>query len=879
MNLKLETVPLPKPAGYSGYDLKSPLMSEPLPASRLDAIVRQLLRWRLVVLPVVAILFLFSLPIAARLEFDQSIESLYAEDDEYFSAYDRSKQLFGGDEFAIIAWPEDGLFEPDSDVVSDRSRERIKALAQKIAAVPGVYPKSLQTLPAATDVQGRIGDSLRELGLPVVLSRIIDRLDFSAEQAQAVELTESVLVGEDRHTTAVVIRLKPATTEIPRGETVARIRELAAAHDPPAFVVGEPVQVHDMFRYVEEDGRVLFHVSLLLLAGVLFLMFRTLRWVLLPLIVVLVTIRWTEAILVLSGAKLSMVSSMLNSLVTIIGIATATHIALRFREKRQTESISREAALGSTISELAPAIFWTCATTAVGFAALLSSEITPVRSFGLMMSLATLIVFFVVVLITPGGMARWRRPAAESSTPTIATRLFDLLVGDPVPAPAERHLVRALGGVGQLVHRRPTLVGFTAAAIVAIAGLGITRLRVETDFSKNFRDDSSLIKSLNFAESKLGGVGTWEVNFAAPDELSSEYLELVRTIAAQLREELGCSATETKSRDGRLTKVVALTDGLDLVPQKVGAGFLSKQFSLDQRLSMLKAIQPEFLKGLYNPDQGRMRIVLRGLERQPSASKLALISRVREIVREQVGIRNAEFGLRNEPQRDTDNDAASGPTSDAQNSALRTPRSAFASRPAEATGLFVLLTFLIESLLRDQLVSFVIAAVGIGLMLSLAFRSVRLGIAALVPNLFPIVLVIGFMGWIGLPINIATAMIASVSMGLTVDSSVHYLAQYQRLRRQGESVAVALEKTQTSVGRALVFANVALVAGFSVLTLSHFIPLVYFGILVSVAMLGGLTGNLFLLPLLLSYVDREPMLRDAEPSPAADSSMNGADVP
>ena len=852
-----------------------------LDATALGITVRQLLRWRMVVLPVVAILFLFSLPIAARLEFDQSIESLYAEDDEYFSAYDRSKQLFGGDEFAIVAWPEDGLFEPDSDVVSERSRERIEALGEKIADVPGVYPESLQTLPAATDVQGRIGDSLRELGLPVVLSRIIDKFDFSAEQAQAVKLTESVLVGEDRHTTAIVIRLKPATSELPRGETVARIRELAAAHDPPAFVVGEPVQVHDMFRYVEEDGRVLFHVSLLLLAGVLFLMFRTLRWVLLPLVVVLVTIRWTEAILVLSGAKLSMVSSMLNSLVTIIGIATATHIALRFREKRQSESISREAALSDTVSELAPAIFWTCATTAVGFAALLSSEITPVRSFGLMMSLATLIVFFVVVLITPGGMARWRRPAAESSAPTIATRLLDLLIGDPVPAPAERHLVRALGGVGQLVHHRPTTVGFTAAAIVAIAGLGITRLRVETDFSKNFRDDSSLVQSLNFAESKLGGVGTWEVNFAAPDELTPEYLELVRTIAAQLREELGSSASESESRAGRLTKVVALTDGLDLVPQKVGAGFLSKQFSLDQRLDMLQAIQPEFLKSLYNPEQDRMRIVLRGLERQPSASKLALISRVREIVRErvEVGIRNAEFGMRNEQQAAADIEEPTGVESDDQNPALRTPHSAFNSRPAEATGLFVLLTFLIESLLRDQLVSFVIAAVGIGLMLSLAFRSVRLGIAALVPNLFPIVLVIGFMGWSGLPINIATAMIASVSMGLTVDSSVHYLAQYQRLRRQGESVAAALEKTQTSVGRALVFANVALVAGFSVLTLSHFIPLVYFGILVSVAMLGGLTGNLFLLPLLLTYVDRESMPRDTEPPLAAASPDNGADVP
>jgi len=158
--------------------------------------------------------------------------------------------------------------------------------------------------------------------------------------------------------------------------------------------------------------------------------------------------------------------------------------------------------------------------------------------------------------------------------------------------------------------------------------------------------------------------------------------------------------------------------------------------------------------------------------------------------------------------------------------------------------------------LRDQLVSFALAAVGISLMMMVAFHSVRIGLISLIPNLFPIVLVIGTMGWIGLPINIATAMIASVSMGLTVDSSIHYISGYRRARKRGSDVTQALRETHRGVGRALVFANVALIVGFSVLTLSHFIPLIYFGILVSVAMFGGLMGNLFLLPMLLRWVDK-----------------------
>ncbi len=312
-----------------------------LDATALGITVRQLLRWRMVVLPVVAILFLFSLPIAARLEFDQSIESLYAEDDEYFSAYDRSKQLFGGDEFAIVAWPEDGLFEPDSDVVSERSRERIEALGEKIADVPGVYPESLQTLPAATDVQGRIGDSLRELGLPVVLSRIIDKFDFSAEQAQAVKLTESVLVSEDRHTTAIVIRLKPATSELPRGETVARIRELAAAHEPTSVCRRRTrLGVHDMFRYVEEDGRGT--VSRLAAAAggrsvsdVPYAAGSCCRWS-------SCSSRFAslDQLIhpVLSGAKLSMVSSMLEfARHESSASRQRLHRGTRFREKRQSE--------------------------------------------------------------------------------------------------------------------------------------------------------------------------------------------------------------------------------------------------------------------------------------------------------------------------------------------------------------------------------------------------------------------------------------------------------------------------------------------------------------------------------------------------------------
>jgi predicted RND superfamily exporter protein len=330
---------------------------------------------------------------------------------------------------------------------------------------------------------------------------------------------------------------------------------------------------------------------------------------------------------------------------------------------------------------------------------------------------------------------------------------------------------------------------------------------------------------LDFVEDPehFGGAGSWEVNFPAPQVLNEEYLGHVSDLAERLRERF-----VREGQRGEITKVLSLTDATDEIPSVI---FLTG--TLESRLDVLSQLQPEFIPSLYNPSQGRMRIVLRARERQPAERKLELIAEVKELAQYWADERLAQD---------------------------------FPSARVKVTGLFVLLAHLIQSLLSDQVVSFSIAAAGIGGMMTVAFGSVRLGLIALVPNLFPIVFVIGGMGWLGLPINIATAMIASVSMGLTVDSSIHYLSGYVRARRSGLGVDEALEETQGEVGRALIFANVALIAGFSVLTLSHFIPLVYFGILVSVAMIGGLAGNLLLLPLLLRWTskyERDPLTRQS----------------
>ena len=166
-------------------------------------------------------------------------------------------------------------------------------------------------------------------------------------------------------------------------------------------MAGEPVQIQEMFDLVERDGNLLYAASLLVLSAMLLWIFRGLRWVAGSLLVVLGAVAATRALLVLAGAQLSMVSSMLNSLVTVIAISTTTHITVHYRELRMQEGLTAEQALQRTLRELAAPVFWTVVTVAAGFAALLVSDIVPVRSFAIMMTVGTLLVPLLILLVLP----------------------------------------------------------------------------------------------------------------------------------------------------------------------------------------------------------------------------------------------------------------------------------------------------------------------------------------------------------------------------------------------------------------------------------------------------------------------------------------------
>jgi predicted RND superfamily exporter protein len=212
-----------------------------------------------------------------------------------------------------------------------------------------------------------------------------------------------------------------------------------------------------------------------------------------------------------------------------------------------------------------------------------------------------------------------------------------------------------------------------------------------------------------------------------------------------------------------------------------------------------------------------MRVMLRAREQAPSAVKHDLIATVERIGRE----------VLDQPQ---------------------------APARVRVTGVYPLLNHLVAGLMADQLNTLLCATVAVFVIMAIALRSPRLALVGLVPKLGPILMVLGAMGWLDVPIDMGTPMIASVSVGISVGFSIHYLYRFRQERLAGVSFDQALRATHRRVGSAMVFSNLALVVGFAALALSNFIPTVHFSILADVALIGGLAGNLLVLPLLLKWI-------------------------
>jgi predicted RND superfamily exporter protein len=777
------------------------------------------LRGRWIWLAIAIVIAAVAYPAAQRVKFDRSVERMFSSDDPLLAPYNRLKTEFGGNEIVLAVYADPELLNADGSGL-----KRVAEVRDRLEKVDGV--RDVLCLAEINSLVEKIGAF--NLGAPQSKGPpLVDAKNQTAKNF--LELFQGYTHGPDQQTAAFACMLEPPQPgqlldARRRNNTIESLH--AIVKDLPAglqggVLAGEPVMVVEGFDMLEKDGRRLWLWSTIMLAVTVIVCFFSFRWLIAPLAVVNWALLLTQATLVWTQLELTMVSSMLSAIITVVGVASVVHLIVRCREL-EAEGVAKYIAFRTSILALAIPIAGAIATDVGGFGSLWSAKVGPVQDFGTMMFIGSLMVIPAISLLLPAISllgVKEKEEAQPNGTTAAHTSWLD------------RQLHVGLSNLLQFLRAHQLAAGIVISLVAIFIAFGALRLEVETDFTRNFRSDSEVVKSYEFVETRLGGAGVWDVMIPAPRKLDEAYLERVRKLQTRLRA-IEFPATEQEAARPGLTKVISLVDAIDVI--KVDGLLAVVPLTIDFKIQKMMEELPVFTAALRSvpsddKEPSRLRIMLRARERQSAEQKRWLIEQVRTVALE-------EFPLA------AKDDARSG---------------------AEVTGFFVLLTSLIESMLRDQWMTFAVATAAMGFIMLVIFRSFKLAVIGIVPNVVPIFLVMGLIGWIGLRINMGAAMIAAVSMGLSVDSSIHYLDTFLHARRRGKSVADALAEVQSSVGRAMLFTTLTLDLGFLVLCTSEFIPTVYFGALVSLAMIGGLAGNLIILPLLLGWFVKDELPRRA----------------
>lgn len=744
--------------------------------------------WTLGGIALITLVFALFLP---RLGFQADYSQMLPAGDPVVAEYDRARDLFGSQSLfmlAVVAEESGTLFDLPSLTKLYRITDELQQFVDEGLLEDVISPLTVDIVQgSATAITVR----------PILSGPPRSEEDVATFRQTVLEerLVRDTLFLADGSAAVLVLKAHPdlEDDEQAMGKVLAHLESLAAHHGGPEsfYVSGDAAFLVYVNRYMRKDLAFLLPVVILVVVAVLFVSFRTLRGVFLPMAVVLVALVWTMGFVALVGAKLTMISTFLPVLLVAVGSAYGIHVVNDHAELVRRGGDRKGLALQIADEMLTP-IAGAALTTAAGFLTLLAAFLVPTREFGVFAAFGTLASFVLALTLIPAILALLPVPRVRERK---ARLLFDSIVG------------RAAG----FAARRPV---FTLGLAVAVLGVflgGVPWLTVESDMTKYFRPDSPVVQGLRFVEDRFGG--------------SQELSVVVNTGRTDgLKDPTVLRFFERLQRFLEDRPEVGSTSSLaDLVKETY--------FTLRGDDPSFYAIPgtPQAVAQLLLLYEGGGGEVTRGMAAQ-RFSWGRITARVRSV------------GLL----------GYAGLTRDVE---------AFIAqeKPPQVVEVYVtgspsVYVQLSRKLIQSQIVSLGASLGAVALIVILVMASVGTGLLVLIPLVVTVAGNFGVMGYVGAHLDMATVMIASLTVGIGVDYAVHFLARYRRERVASGEHREALAQTVRTSGRGILVNAATLTLGFLVMLLSSFGALQTFGWLIAVTMVTSLVGAMFVLPAALAWI-------------------------
>lgn len=731
-----------------------------------------------------------------NLRVDNSVEALMQEDSQALRGFRVFTEQFGSSELAVISFRDErGALSPEVleqiDELTDHLQDDalVRHVSQVISLtnvqlIQGTEDGSLMVVPLVEMNTGPPTD-------PTILAAVQAR-------AQLEPYLRKTLISEDGKTTAVIVRsIYPDDDKI---KTIFRqelTRDVWAVLDKfrgkfqtEVHVGGPPVFLTYFDQYILKDILVFSPLVLVMLCAILFFTFRSWNAIALPLGMVLLGAIWTVGFMAWVGFPITLATTIIPPLLLVTGIEDSIYVYSFFQQEAKGNSDRLQRAFKTSVLT-SVACMLTSVSTGIGFGALAITDIKAIFQTGVVAGIGSMFVWAMNNMLMPILLQYSEPPRTEQSErrTDFMDRLLERL------AEMSLHHTRAVFAVGLVM-----LVAFLP---------GIPLLRVETNFIKYFDEDSPIVQAHDFMEHNLSGVAPLEilVDTGSVDGMKNPIvLAEIKQLEAALAEESLVDWTFS-SADFILMLHAAL--GTTEVASAAAVNPADPSFPItDPNL----VAQYLLLYSMAGGDAGLSDFI-------SSDGRYGRISsRMRESSTAEI------------------------------KRVIQKLESAFAQTTSGAKYTFAdnsaMMVGMVDSMLQNTITSLALAALVIWVLFSWYVRSWKIGLVFMVPNVIPIFLVLGMMGYMGVDLNLTTMMIGSIAIGLAVDNTIHIFAHFPSALRMYPSVEEATRHTMQTVGRASVSSGLALMGGFMVLMLSDFYPNFWFGALSAFTMLVALISDL-----------------------------------
>ena len=592
-------------------------------------------------------------------------------------------------------------------------------------------------------------------------------------------------------------------------QNISEIRDVINKYGENAKIHlgGIPMIADDMMSYIKSDIVVFGIGVFMFIVLTLWMIFRNIKWVIMPLFGCATSVILMIGLLGLIGWKVTVISSNFIALMLILNMAMNIHLTVRFLQlKKEFPDLSSTEAVLETSKKMMLPILYTVLTTICAFLSLIFSGIKPIIDFGWMMTLGLIVSFLVTFLLLPCLLNIFASDKEINVKSTEKSKITEIL--------------------GKIAKYNGTLLFSITIAIVIASFIGISKLEVENSFINYFDKETEIYQGMKKIDEDLGGTTPLNVIIKFPikkvevadDDEFSEWDEDVK------KEDDKAKYWFTRDK---MDKILKVHDYLDSLPEigkvlsfgsilRVAEDLNKKELQSLEIAVLYSKIPEEIKKEIISPyisiDDDEARISVRIKDSFENLRRNDLIKKVNNELNTELGLNKEEYRL---------------------------------------AGVLILFNNLLQSLFKSQILTLGIVMLGILIMFFILFRNITLSLIGVVPNFIAAFFILGIIGLMGIPLDMMTITIAAITIGIAVDNSIHYIYRFKEEYKKLNSYTMTLDKCHSTVGIAILNTSITIVFGFSILMLSNFIPTIYFGVFTGIAMLLAMISVLTLLPKLL----------------------------